>query len=206
VSRDEVYSYISDNFTDGVGFVKMFGEIDNGVASCKFCSLGNQPRRILWSGTPKAKFFFLGESPNIQEEMSGEPFSSKSGLYLKKLMFAAGFRKGDVFMTYCVKCRPPKSRQPTPEEVGHCSTWVLRQLDAISPSLVVAVGSVAFDLLCRAHKGRFGSCRGEVFSGFGYRVFPVWHPAFVLSSGQSLRGRELLKDLKRAYNLVYNEQ
>jgi uracil-DNA glycosylase family 4 len=178
----------------------------NRISGCTGCGLhATCSHRVFGVGNPKAPFLFVGEAPGVTEDRTGEPFTGKSGLYLRKVMKEVGFKRGDVYITNCVRCRPPANRPPTKEEIGSCLTNLIAQLDMVKPRVVVAVGAVALKSLCPHSKQAVGSCRGDPMSGYGYTVVPVWHPAFILRAKSSLRAREFYKDLRKAFLLVFSD-
>jgi DNA polymerase len=161
-------------------------------------------KKVFGEGFMKAPCLVVGEAPGANEDLSGRPFVGRSGQLLRKLMKEAGFRKGDVFITNVLRCRPPKNRAPTGEEAGHCFMHLYAQLDIINPKVIVAVGSVALNNLYNMKpKKALGSCRGDVLNSFGYKLVPVWHPSYVQRTHQILREKELLKDLKKVIKIVY---
>lgn len=174
------------------------------VEACLKCDLGHLcTHKVFGEGFPKAPFLFVGEAPGEQEDLKGKPFIGKSGKLLRKCMYEAGFRKGDVFITNILKCRPPKNQNPTKEQAGQCFMHLWWQLEVIKPKVIVGVGSVALNELVPGKKRAIGTCRGDTLSAYGYKFVPVWHPAYVLRSHQALRRTELVKDLKKALILVY---
>lgn len=176
------------------------------VINCFKCDLGHLcSHKVFGVGFPKAPFLFVGEAPGAKEDLAGEPFISKSGQLLRKCMFEAGFRPGDVFLTNTVKCMPPKNRNPKKSELGHCFMHLWNQLEAIKPKVIVAVGSFALDAFIEKPKQALGTCRGDQLSAYGFKLVAVWHPAYVQRSHQALRRKELVKDLKKAFKIVYPE-
>ena len=179
-------------------------KVEASVESCLRCDLGHLClHKVFGEGSPKAPFFFVGEAPGEKEDVTGKPFIGKSGILLRKSMYEAGFRKGDVFLSNVLKCRPPKQRQPTQKEVGECFMHLWYQLETIKPKVIVGVGSVALNAFITKPKRAIGSCRGDFLSAYGYKFMAVWHPSYVLRSYQKLRRIELAKDLKKAFALVY---
>ena len=145
---------------------------------------------------------FVGERPSNKDLVSGSAFSGGSGKYLRKLMYRAGYRKGEVYLTYAIKCHY-RSEVPEVSVQGHCVLHLLKQLDFIRPKLIVALGSVAFSALCPNIKREIGGCRGDKIPSYGYTVMPTWHPGFVINSFSVLREKEIEKDIKRSYRFAF---
>ena len=174
------------------------------VDACLKCSLGHLcAHKVFGEGFVKAPFLFVGESPGVKEDATGRPFIGNYGKFFRKCMHEAGFRKGDVFLTNVLKCRTPKNRKPSKDEAGLCFMHLWRQLETRKPKVIVGVGSVALDAFIDKPKRALGTCRGDQLSSYGYKFVAVWHPAYVLQSKQELRRIELVKDLKKAFDIGY---
>lgn len=177
--------------------------ITDSITSCSACaSFCDCTKKIIGMGDIHAPAVFIWDGPSRSDCISGKAFSGRTGKYFLKMLHKAGYRKGDVYLTYAIKCKyyeelPPKEVQ------GFCSLHLLRQLDAIKPRLVVAMGSVAFGILCPQVKRELGGCRGDKIPSLGYTIMPVWHPNFVLSSFSVLREKELEKDINRSYRYTF---
>lgn len=178
-------------------------DIGAGVLGCSKCpSFCDCTKKIIGIGSNKASAVVVGESPSNGDLVSGEAFSGKSGQYLKRLLHKAGYRKGELYLTYAIKCKC-RSEFSAKEAQGDCSLHLLKQIDFIRPKLIIALGAVAFDVLCPNVKRELGGCRGDKIPSFGYTVMPVWHPGFVLSSFSELRAKEIEKDICRAYRYTF---
>jgi len=177
------------------------------VTECKACSLHlTRIQAVFGEGDLSAPFLFVGEAPGSVENVKGRPFIGKTGVFLRKKMYEAGFRKGDVYITNTVRCRPPDNREPLPEELSRCFGYLHEQIKLIQPKCIVAVGSVAFKMLVPNSKKKIGAVRGDRFAAFGCVIVPTWHPSYVLRSFNILREKELLKDLRRAYEEFMPEE
>lgn len=187
---------------EGVKWTALKSRAEN----CTACKLHHYRSNVVFGeGCIKAPFLFVGEAPGAQEDAEGRPFVGRSGKLLRQCMWEAGFRKGDVYITNTIKCRPPKNRTPEKDESGNCFMHLWHQLELIKPKVIVAVGSVALDSLVGKPKRAIGTCRGDALSTYGYRLVPVWHPSYVLRTHQALHRRELVKDLGKAFAHVYPE-
>lgn len=174
-------------------------ELRKQVEECRKCSLHHTAtQKVFGVGDPDAWAVVVGEAPGQHEDFRGEPFVGRSGKVLRECLYAAHFRKGDIFITNTLCCRPPENREPTPAEVGACFSRLHSLLSIINPRVVIAVGSVAFKHLCPEIKKKIGAARGDVFTGSGHQVIPVWHPAFVCR--QQRHRPELVRDLTKAYD------
>jgi len=103
-----------------------------------------------------------------------------------------------------MKCRPPKNREPYPQEILACVGYLLDQIELIHPDVVVTLGQVALKALVPKGKARVGSVRGDFIKAHGYLLVPTWNPAYVLGSKSYLRVKEFQKDLKRVHEKVFD--
>src|SRR6266480_2374736 len=98
-------------------------------------------------GNPEARLMFVGEAPGEDEDLQGYPFVGAAGQLLTKMIEAMGLRRDQVYICNTVKCRPPGNRNPEPEELRACEPFLLAQLDAIQPKIIVALGKFAAQTL-----------------------------------------------------------
>lgn len=156
------------------------------AASCTGCVLHEKRSKSVFSrGTPDAELVFVGEGPGRDEDLQGYPFVGAAGQLLDKMITAMGYGREEVYICNVVKCRPPENRTPRPEEALACSRFLVPQLHAVSPKIIVALGRCAAQALGVAEatgswRGRWGSFQGVV-------VMPTYHPAFLLRSPEQKR-------------------
>lgn len=115
-----------------------------GVSGCARCPalVESRSRIVDGTGPATADLLFVGEAPGETEDERGEPFVGRSGDVLDDALRDAGLARADVRITNCVRCRPPGNRDPTAEERGNCLCYLERELAAVDPELVVALGKV----------------------------------------------------------------
>lgn len=154
------------------------------VAACTRCELhATRTQTVFGVGNRSARWMFIGEAPGAEEDRQGEPFVGRAGQLLTSMLKAAGFRREDVYIANVLKCRPPGNRDPRPEEARACRGYLERQLELVSPDLVVAVGRIAAQNLL-ATDTPLGKLRGKVHA-LGARRWPLivtYHPAYLLRS------------------------
>jgi uracil-DNA glycosylase len=155
-------------------------EIRNDLGDCRRCKLWNGRTNIVYgSGNPHARLVFVGEGPGYDEDRQGMPFVGKAGQLLTKIIEAMKLSRDQVYICNVIKCRPPENRNPEPDEIKKCFPFLKRQLDAISPDFICALGSVATNSLLE--KEVFISrVRGRFFDYKGIKVMPTFHPAYLL--------------------------
>jgi len=168
------------------------------IGDCKRCKLCEARTNIVFGvGDPRAKLMFVGEGPGADEDARGEPFVGRAGQKLNEMIRAIGLERTDVYIANVVKCRPPGNRDPEPDEVATCSPFLFRQIEAIRPSVIVALGSPATKTLLGTKAG-ITSLRGRFGSFRGIPVMPTFHPAYLLRSYTQENRRLVFEDLKAA--------
>ena len=176
--------------------------IDAQVRDCRKCALHRgRTRTVFGVGRPDAACMFIGEAPGAEEDARGEPFVGRAGKLLDAMLAAIGLRRGDVYIANIVKCRPPRNRDPHTDEITACSAYLRRQIEAVSPRLLVAAGRVAAQSLLETAKP-IGQLRGRTYR-YGEDRLPVlvmYHPAYFLRS--PLEKRKAWDDLLRLRSLL----
>ncbi|HFQ91063.1 MAG TPA: uracil-DNA glycosylase [Desulfobulbus sp.] len=150
----------------------------DGIGRCRRCPLSrHRTRAVAGEGPPDARMVLVGEAPGAREDQTGRPFVGPAGRFLDRLLAEQGFRRSDIFLTSCVKCRPPGNRTPHRQELTTCtSTWLLPQLRLIAPAVTVLCGRTAVAALLGGpfrladHHGTFRR-QGDM------TYFITYHPA-----------------------------
>ena len=168
-------------------------EIGPACTRCKLHTLGR--RQVVFGvGNPDADLMFVGEAPGADEDIQGEPFVGRAGQLLTKIIEAMGLSRGDVYIANVIKCRPPDNRNPEPDEVERCEPFLFRQIDAIKPKVIVALGKFAAQSLLKTTEP-ISRLRGRTFSYRGATLMPTFHPAYLLRNPSSKR--DVWEDMKK---------
>jgi len=151
------------------------------VSGCTACPLSRTRRcTVFGTGDRRARWMFVGEGPGAEEDATGLPFVGQAGRLLDSMLAALGLaRDRDVYIANIVKCRPPGNRVPAAEEVAACEPYLHRQIELVSPALIIALGKTAAVTLLGREQS-IASMRGQVFR---YRDTPLvvtYHPAYLL--------------------------
>ncbi|MCQ2379426.1 MAG: uracil-DNA glycosylase [Victivallaceae bacterium] len=155
-------------------------ELRSAVAGCKSCGLCEKRLNpVFGEGNPHAELMFIGEGPGRNEDEQGRPFVGDAGELLTKMILAMQFRREDVFIANIVKCRPPLNRVPTSSEAEACLPFLLRQIELVSPKVIVLLGGVATKILIDPETG-ITKMRGRWMKFRGIDVMPTYHPAYLL--------------------------
>ena len=150
------------------------------LGDCQRCKLSPSRTNLVFGvGNPDADLVFVGEAPGADEDAQGEPFVGKAGQLLTKMIEAMGYTRNDVYICNVLKCRPPGNRNPEPDEVAKCEPFLKRQLAAIRPRMIVALGKFAAQCLLRDDTP-ITRLRGGFRSYEGIPLMPTLHPAYLL--------------------------
>jgi len=154
--------------------------LKNECMSCQKCELCKTRTNVVFGmGNPKARLLFIGEGPGETEDLTGLPFVGRSGKLLDKFIEAIGYDRESVFIANMVKCRPPKNRDPKPEEMELCLDYLRRQVKLIDPELIVCLGRVAAARLISPDI-KVTKQHGEIFQKGKYKFMATFHPAALL--------------------------
>lgn len=180
--------------------VRPLAEIREEVSTCKACSLCEGRTNVVFGeGNPHARVMIIGEAPGKNEDLQGKPFVGAAGKFLDELLGIAGLKREDVFIANVLKCRPPSNRNPKPEEIEACATFLRQQTQTISPDVIVTLGNFATQFILRTGVG-ITHLRGTVQRAGRFLVLPVFHPAAAIYD-RSKRD-VLLSDFERVGSLV----
>jgi DNA polymerase len=170
-------------------------KIREDLGECTRCKLHSTRHKIVFGdGNPKAELVFVGEGPGADEDAQGLPFVGRAGKLLTQMIEAMGLQRKDVYICNVVKCRPPENRQPEEDEVSTCSPFLLRQIDAIAPKVIVCLGAVAAKTLLQTNRG-ISQFRGEWLEFRGRKLLATYHPAYLLRNPPAKS--EVWKDLQK---------
>src|SRR5207244_7336697 len=165
------------------------------IGDCTRCRLHKQGRKqiVFGAGNPHAELMFIGEAPGADEDQQGEPFVGRAGQLLNNMIKAMGIQREDVYIANIIKCRPPGNRTPEREECETCSPFLMRQIAAIKPKVIVALGAVAAKTLL-AINAPMAELRGQWYDFRGTKLAVTYHPAFLLRDPR--QKKEAWKDLQ----------
>lgn len=180
VPKSEVLSLKFKPLNNNTNKQKTLGEIRTEIGDCKRCKLCKARTNIVFGvGNPNAELMFIGEGPGADEDEQGEPFVGRAGQLLTKIIIAMGLKREDVYIANCVKCRPPNNRAPEPDELDTCMPFLMKQIDAIKPKIIVCLGATAAKDVLKTEVP-ISKLRGKFLDWNGYKLMPTFHPAFLL--------------------------
>ena len=169
-------------------------EIKARCEACHNCPLGETRTNCVFGvGNPDAKLMFVGEAPGEQEDKTGTPFVGRAGQLLDKFLYAVDINREDVYIANVVKCRPPKNRDPKPEEEDACIGFLREQVKTIRPKVIVCLGRIsAMKLIDPNYK--ITKEHGTWVEKGGFLMTAVYHPAALLRDPR--KNEEMLADMK----------
>lgn len=174
--------------------------IRDNLGDCKRCGLHAGRTHIVFGvGNPNADLMFIGEGPGQEEDRQALPFVGPAGQLLTKIIHAIDLSRDDVYIANVVKCRPPRNRDPEPDEVEACRPFVERQVDSVRPKVICALGRVAAQNLLRTDEG-ITRIRGRIFPFRGAKLVPTYHPAYLLRNPE--KKRDCWEDMKLIRRLL----
>jgi DNA polymerase len=153
-------------------------QLDEGIRVCVKCPLhASRTHAVPGEGPVPADVFVIGEGPGAKEDRQGRPFVGPSGMLLVRLLEVAGLHREDVYITSCVKCRPPNNRTPRTNELDTCqANWLNPQLELVNPRIIVLLGKVAISQVLQ-EEGSLRDLHGRVVQRDGRQYLPTYHPA-----------------------------
>jgi len=151
------------------------------IGDCKRCELSSGRKNIVFGeGSPDARLMFIGEGPGREEDLQARPFVGDAGMLLTRLIEKMGFRREEVYIANIVKCRPPMNREPERDEIASCRGFVEKQIEIITPQVIISLGRISAQTLIGNPALKMTSIRGRFLDYNGIPLMPTFHPAYLL--------------------------
>jgi uracil-DNA glycosylase len=164
------------------------------MGDCQRCKLhATRTNLVFGQGSPQARLMFIGEAPGADEDEQGLAFVGKAGQLLTRIIEAIGMTRDEVFITNILKSRPPQNRNPEPDEILACQGFLDRQIEAIQPRVIVALGKFAAHWVLKTAEP-ITRLRGRMGEYKGIPVMPTYHPAYLLRTPSAKK--EVWEDMK----------
>jgi uracil-DNA glycosylase len=178
-----------------IGALPSMTELEQVARNCVRCRLATgRTQVVVGSGDGNADLMFVGEAPGRDEDLAGFPFVGRAGKLLTDIINAMQLSRDAVYIANVIKCRPPENRNPEPDELAACRPWIDRQIELVSPRVIVTLGKFAAQSLL----GRgvaISAVRGEWHSYGSIRVMPTYHPAYLLRTPSAKK--DVWKDMQK---------
>ncbi len=169
-------------------------ELYNTCAACNKCALGeSRTNTVFGVGNEHAELMFVGEAPGEQEDKTGTPFVGRAGQLLDKFLFAVDISREDVYIANILKCRPPKNRDPLPDEEEACIGYLREQVKLIRPRVIVCLGRISAMKLIKPDF-KITQEHGKWFQKGNFLMTAVYHPAALLRDPR--KKEDMLEDMK----------
>lgn len=173
-------------------------ELEADCLGCNRCALaGTRTNVVFGSGNRESEVLFIGEGPGEQEDLTGQPFVGRAGQLLDKMLLAVGLDRTKVYIANIVKCRPPKNRDPLPDEQEKCIEWLREQTRLMHPRIIVCLGRIAGMRLIKPDL-KITREHGQWFERGGIYMMATLHPAALLRNpGQkpeAFKDYQMLRD------------
>lgn len=179
-----------------------FEDIWSDIGDCTRCPLHQGRTHIVnTDGNRNARLMFVGEAPGADEDAQARPFVGRAGQLLTKIIEAIGLKREEVLIGNVNRCRPPGNRPPTPEEAEMCKPFLLREIAAVQPEVIVVLGNTAMKNLLDMKQG-ITKVRGQFQDYQGVKVMPTFHPAYLLRDPS--KKKETWDDLKKVRDYLDN--
>ena len=150
------------------------------IGECQRCKLSKGRKHIVFGeGSPGAALMFIGEAPGKEEDIQARPFVGDAGKLLTRMIEKMGLVREDVYIGNIVKCRPPLNREPEEDEMKTCTPFIDRQIEIISPKVIISLGRISAQTLIDT-KIPISKLRGKFYEYRGIPLMPTFHPAYLL--------------------------
>lgn len=172
------------------------------ISKCQKCKelASQRTQTVFGEGNADADIVFLGEAPGSDEDKQGVPFVGRSGKLLSNILQACGIKRQEIYILNILKCRPPSNRNPLPQEVDNCQSFLKLQLNIIDPKYIICLGTVAAQNLLGL-KTSIGMLRGQwrKHPSYSAKILCTYHPAFLL------RNPSAKKDVWKDMNMLIGD-
>lgn len=178
-------------------------ELENACKSCQKCALGaTRTNSVIGCGNRSADLMFVGEAPGEQEDLSGTPFVGRAGQLFDKFLEAVDIDRSEVYICNILKCRPPKNRDPQPDEEDVCIPYLFEQIRLVDPKLIVCLGRISAMRLI-SPDFRITKEHGVWVERDGYQMCAVYHPSLLLRDPRKKEDMLLdMKEVRRRYDEI----
>lgn len=214
-TENRVLSVIAD-VKGQLQYLKLFGfqeipvrlpltlqEIERELDNCKRCKLWSTRTHIVFGvGNKTPDIVFVGEGPGKEEDNQGIPFVGKAGQLLTQIIEKGmGLKRSDVYICNVVKCRPPENRDPEKDEIEACRPFLEKQIKALNPKIIVALGKPASSTLLGRNVAIIKE-RGTWHSFHGYKIMITYHPAYLLRHYTRENRLQVWEDMKKVLSAI----
>lgn len=204
-TETNVVAEIEEKYFDNSSENSMINSLDdfyNSINKCQKCELGKTRKNFVFGvGNPNAKLMLIGEAPGADEDEQGIPFVGRAGKLLNDILKAIKFERDEVYIANILKCRPPNNRDPLPIERQTCFPYLDRQIELISPKVILCLGRIAANTLLNKNEPMSLLRGGNKFLYKNIPVMVTYHPAALLRNPNWKKGCwEDVQQLRKLYD------
>ncbi len=198
---------------------KYLEDLKNICCKCTKCSLSETRNNVVFGkGNPNADILFIGEAPGEKEDLQGLPFVGRAGKQLDKLLNMIGLTIDDVYIANILKCRPPKNRDPKPDEIKKCTPYLIEQIKTIKPKVIATLGNYSTKFVLSGFKPEemkniegitslHGNVRKIILEDNSFIVIPIYHPAAMMYNPKLKEAFEQdFKEMAKIINMEFKEE
>ena len=172
----------------------MLEKLKTECAECRACPLWETRKNLVFgTGNENADIMFVGEAPGQQEDETGVPFVGAAGQLFDRYLFAVDLPRESVYIANILKCRPPRNRDPLPEEEDACIEHLYKQIELINPKIIVCLGRISAKRLI-SENFMITKQHGQWFEKHGRPITAVYHPSALLRD--PAKKADMLEDMK----------
>ena len=173
------------------------------IKVCQKCPLfKGTTNPVPGDGNPDAKVMFIGEAPGFHEDQQGLPFVGRAGQLLNRSLAEIKLKREDVFIGNMIKHRPPENRDPLPDEIQACQSYLVKQIDIIKPTIIATLGRFAMEYFLKGEKISkiHGQPRWVMWQERRLLIAPFFHPAAALRNPHVMR--QFNEDMKKLPHII----
>jgi uracil-DNA glycosylase family 4 len=169
------------------------------ISLCHKCEIARSRTKVVpGEGAENAEILFIGEAPGFHEDQQGRPFIGPAGQFLDELLASIKLDRQKVYIANVIKCRPPNNRDPLPDEISNCRPWLERQIQLISPKIIVTLGRYSMAMFFPGKS--ISKIHGNAQTQNGVTYFAMYHPAAALHQG-NLR-QTIMQDIQKLPSIL----
>lgn len=171
-------------------------KLNEKILRCTRCQLARTRNNVVpGMGVKNPLVLVIGEGPGHDEDVKGLPFVGKAGMLLDKMLNAIDLdRNKNCYIANIVKCRPPENRNPLPQEMDACFSFLQSQIHILKPKMILCLGKIAIEKVLNQSISITQS-HGVFFDYNGIPVMPTYHPSALLRNNDLKR--PAWEDLKK---------
>lgn len=168
--------------------------LNHTIKGCHLCDLSkSRTQSMTGFGSTHPKILFLDAFVSSAEDESNTYYAGRSGAMLRDMIEKVlNLTLNEVYMTHAVKCKPFGFQQPSSSECSSCSPYLHKQLEILSPKLIVTLGEDAYRLLTH-DESDYDRVRGHIIPFGNNSIIPIHHPTFLVRNPSFKK--EAMRDL-----------